>query len=186
LQQGISGNEEDESRRLSRGRMTSAAAQSQLKEDLEERERQLGNAVRAKDDIETRLEESRVVEEELRGELISAKNGLANLKSQDMNNFKALEEAQDKSERLLNKVRRRGCRCQSIQGVPYFSLCFPPCRISRGPCAFRSARPACKRSKNLDRSHRLLNLKSSFLIVPPLPTSSSAKPTARTIRLNSS
>jgi structural maintenance of chromosome 3 (chondroitin sulfate proteoglycan 6) len=125
LMEGIAGNEEGESRRLSRGRMSSAAAQSQLKEDLEERQRQLDNATQTKDDIEARVEESRAIEEELRGELISAKNELEQLRSQDMKDMKVLEEAQDKSERLLTKVRRRGCRFSNdIQCIPHFSL-FP-------------------------------------------------------------
>lgn len=105
LVEGIAGAEEDDGRRLSRGRMSSAALQAQRKEDLEERQRQLDDASRIKDDVETRLEESRAVEEELRGELITAKNELEQLKSQDNKNVKLLEEAQDKSERLLNKVR---------------------------------------------------------------------------------
>jgi DNA repair exonuclease SbcCD ATPase subunit len=121
LMEGIAGNEEGESRRRSRGRVSSAAAQSQLKEDLEERQRQLDNATQTKDDIETRVEESRAIEEELRGELISAKNKLEQLRSQDMKDMKVLEEAQDKSERLLTKVRRHCCR---------FSMIFKVVRIA--------------------------------------------------------
>lgn len=105
LMDGIGGAEEDDSRRISRGRMDSAAVQAQRKEDLEERQRQLGDAARVKDDVDVRLEETRAIEEKLRGELISAKNELEQFKSQDMKNAKQLEEAQDKSERLLNKVR---------------------------------------------------------------------------------
>lgn len=99
------GDGEEGSRRASRGRLSTAAVQAQRKEDLEDLERQLGDAAHMKDDIESRIEKARGVEEVLRGELIAAKNELEQLKSQDMKNVKALEEAQDKSERLLNKVR---------------------------------------------------------------------------------
>jgi structural maintenance of chromosome 3 (chondroitin sulfate proteoglycan 6) len=105
LMEGIAGNEEGESRRLSRGRMSSVAAQSQLKEDLEERQRQLDNATQTKDDIEARVEESRAIEEELKGERISAKSELEQLQSSNMKDMQVLDAAQDKSERLLTKVR---------------------------------------------------------------------------------
>ena len=56
------------------------------------------------EDLEARLEETRKVEAVLRKELLVAKNELEKLRGQDMENVKALEEAQDKSERFLTKV----------------------------------------------------------------------------------
>ena len=44
------------------------------------------------------------MDDELRAELISAKNELEKLRAQDEKNNRALEEAQEGSERLLNKV----------------------------------------------------------------------------------
>jgi hypothetical protein len=51
------------------------------------------------------LAEARETEQELRIALHSAKNELEQLRSKDLQNAKALEEAQDKSDRLLTKVR---------------------------------------------------------------------------------
>lgn len=72
--------------------------------ELQELQRQLEDAGKAKSDVEAQIEKNREVEAVLRKELIDSKNILEKLKSQDMQNAKKLEEAQEKSERLLNKV----------------------------------------------------------------------------------
>jgi chromosome segregation ATPase len=148
-------------RRTSFGRLSSAAeAQSQRKEDLEDKQRQLDDASRAKDDIESRLEAARAVEEELRGQLIAAKNELEQLKSKDMKNVKALEEAQEKSERLLNKVSSTTI----ISILDHFPNCcvLIICRLPpSAPCAFRNERPTCAKSKSSDRFLHHPNLKNA-------------------------
>jgi structural maintenance of chromosome 3 (chondroitin sulfate proteoglycan 6) len=84
-------------------RMSTAALQSQKKADLAERIHERDAASRIVDDIEARLLEARKVESSLRKELLVAKNELETLRGKDMNNAKALEEAQDKADRFLTK-----------------------------------------------------------------------------------
>jgi structural maintenance of chromosome 3 (chondroitin sulfate proteoglycan 6) len=103
LTEGVA--DEGSNRRASRGRMSTDAVQAQRKEDLEERKRERDTAARAMDDVEARVEEARKVEAELRKALHAAKNELEQLRGEDMQNVKAWEDAQDKSERFLTKVR---------------------------------------------------------------------------------
>lgn len=100
-------------RRSSIMRLSSKAVQAQRKEDLQDRRRQLDDAIRIRADVEGRIEACRQAEEQIRSELYASKNELEQLKSQDMKNAKALEEAQEKSERFFNKVRV----LQSIKSV---------------------------------------------------------------------
>lgn len=81
-----------------------ASLKQQLAEDLEERRRELEIAQKLRDDIDRRLEEARATEAELLGEFNQAKNELETLKNQSMKLTKEMEDFQDKSERLLNKV----------------------------------------------------------------------------------
>ena len=106
LSEGIADDDGPSDRRKSR--LSSAALQAQRKEELEDRRRQLEIQTSVKEDIEKRVEEARQEEEKHRSDLIAAKNELEQLKSQDMKNMKALEDAQDKSDRLLNKVSGSG------------------------------------------------------------------------------
>ena len=76
LTEGAGNNDDDEggsssgdsggSRRISRGRMSTAAIQAQRKEDLEERQRERDAAQRTLEDLEARLESARQVNEQLR------------------------------------------------------------------------------------------------------------------------
>ena len=84
-------------------RMTTAALQSQKKAELTERIHERDAASRIMDDIEARLTEARKVESALRKELHAAKNELETLRGKDINNAKALEEAQEKADRFLTK-----------------------------------------------------------------------------------
>jgi structural maintenance of chromosome 3 (chondroitin sulfate proteoglycan 6) len=99
LDEGVSA--EGDARRRSRG---GANAQEQRWEDLEQRQRELDDATRISDDLEARLAEARKVDNELRAELIANKGDLEKLRSTDMQNARALEDAQELAERLLNKV----------------------------------------------------------------------------------
>jgi structural maintenance of chromosome 3 (chondroitin sulfate proteoglycan 6) len=74
-------------------------------EELEDKQRELDAAMRLQEEVEAKLQEARRVDDEVRGEMVASKNEVERLKSLDMKNAKALEEAQDLTERLLNKVR---------------------------------------------------------------------------------
>jgi len=98
--------EQQQGRRQSYGgRLSTSALQQQRKEDLEDRKRERDTALQAKEDLEERLETARQFEEDLRKELNAAKTELEKLRADDMKNSKAWEEAQDKAERFLTKVR---------------------------------------------------------------------------------
>jgi structural maintenance of chromosome 3 (chondroitin sulfate proteoglycan 6) len=101
--------EDEMNRRASRGKSSSAAVQEQRREDLIIRQRELDDASRMADEIETRLAEVRQADEAFKAEMIEAKNQFEHLKSSDMKNSQALEDAQQKAEKLLNKVRARMC-----------------------------------------------------------------------------
>lgn len=95
--------EDDPSNGRRKSRLSSAAFQEQRKQELEDCLRQLEVQARVKDDIESRVETARTEEEKFRGDLISAKNGLEQLQNQDNKNMKAIADANEKTERLLNK-----------------------------------------------------------------------------------
>uniref|UniRef100_A0A7S4I268 Structural maintenance of chromosomes protein n=1 Tax=Odontella aurita TaxID=265563 RepID=A0A7S4I268_9STRA len=82
---------------------TTAAAQAQRRDDLELRRQELEDAMKAAEEIEEKLAEARKIDEELRSELIAAKNELEKLRGKDEKTTRSLEEAQEGSERLLNK-----------------------------------------------------------------------------------
>jgi structural maintenance of chromosome 3 (chondroitin sulfate proteoglycan 6) len=84
-------------------RMSTAAVQHQRKTDFAERVHERDASARVLDDVETRLDEARQVEANLRKELLTAKSELEVLRGVDMNNAKALEEAQDQADRFLTK-----------------------------------------------------------------------------------
>ena len=90
-------------RRQSRGSVSSAAVQEEQKLFLEEQERELDQATRIKEDLESRLEKARDDVQKLQESLVQAKNELEQLKTVDMKNRSNLEGANDKAERLLNK-----------------------------------------------------------------------------------
>lgn len=85
-------------------RISLADLQSQRKDDLEEKERELEQALKTRDSLQTRLDHTRKVENDLLVEFNDAKNELESLKNQSMTLAKEMEESQDISERLLNKV----------------------------------------------------------------------------------
>ena len=97
---------EDMDRRGSRGKHSSVAVQEQRREDLEQRQRELDDAIRVADEIGARLEDVRKTDASLKAEMIEAKNEFENLKSLDMKNSQALEQSQQQADKLLNKVSR--------------------------------------------------------------------------------
>lgn len=86
-------------------RLSSTAQQEQRKDELDDCERRLEVQARVKENAEERLAAAREADETYRAELLAAKNELEQLKSQDAKNAKALDDAQQKAERLANKVR---------------------------------------------------------------------------------
>jgi structural maintenance of chromosome 3 (chondroitin sulfate proteoglycan 6) len=78
--------------------------QDQLQADLNQHNRDLDEAIRIKEDLESRVERAREEVQILQEELVKAKNQLEQLKGEDTQNRLDLEEAHDKAERLLNKV----------------------------------------------------------------------------------
>jgi structural maintenance of chromosome 3 (chondroitin sulfate proteoglycan 6) len=123
LSEGITNEDEEVSGRR-KSRLSSTAAQAQRKEELEEYLRQFEIQTRVKEDIEERLDKAREEEEKYRNELIAVKNEFEQLKSQDIKNMKSLEDAQDKSDRLLNKVccSKTGCVCRVFDLSPFCRL----------------------------------------------------------------
>ena len=109
----MDGDQQQNRRQSHSGRLSISVQQHQRKEDLEDRQRERDAALRAKEDLEDRLEKARQFEEDLRKELNAAKTELEKLRADDITNSKEWEEAQDKAERFLTKV---GC-------IPPDALC---------------------------------------------------------------
>ena len=101
-------------RRVSRGKASSAAVLAQKKEDLEERERELDEAGRLAEEIEAKLVGARGVEQRLKAEVGETRTEFENLKAEDMKKKKEIEDSQDKSEKLLNKVSPLALAFRSI------------------------------------------------------------------------
>jgi len=114
-------NDEDISRRTSRGKSSSDAALEQRREDSTTRQRELEDAIGITNEIESRLADVRETDTSLKGQLVEAKNEFEHLKSQDAKNSQALEIAQQKSEKLLNKrsmtVSKRELYMRKIQDL---------------------------------------------------------------------
>lgn len=99
--------DEEMDRRGSRGKASYVSVLEQRKDDLEFRRRELEDAIRTADEIESRLADVRKADISIKAELIEAKNEFENLKLQDMKNSQALEQAQQEADKLLNKVNRK-------------------------------------------------------------------------------
>lgn len=107
--QGLQGSaqeedEEDFSGRANAGRSTYALRIEQRKDELAEKQHELEVAARALHGIDSRLAEARGAEEKVSHELSSTRGDLDKLKSTDAKTKKHLEEAHEKSEKMLTKV----------------------------------------------------------------------------------
>ncbi|KAL7551342.1 hypothetical protein ACHAWF_014534 [Thalassiosira exigua] len=80
-----------------------AASQARMKEDLEQKRRELEEATFASDDVEKQLSEVKATDEKLRAEILKIKNNFDKLKTQDASYQKELEESHETQEKLLNK-----------------------------------------------------------------------------------
>jgi structural maintenance of chromosome 3 (chondroitin sulfate proteoglycan 6) len=86
------------------GATTAANFQESKQRELEERQKELEEASKAVEDLDEKLQEARQAEQDLQSELVAAKSELDKLRNQDAKNRKALEEASEKSEKLMSKV----------------------------------------------------------------------------------
>jgi structural maintenance of chromosome 3 (chondroitin sulfate proteoglycan 6) len=118
---------------------TLAAKIARQQGELEEKRHELEVAARGLHGIEERLAEARKVEQDICAELVATKGQLEKLKGQDSTTKKALEEAQDKSERMLNKVSFRSSKGREQRSATnsWFAIFV---FSSRGLCASPSAR----------------------------------------------
>eukprot|EP00581_Thalassiosira_minuscula_P013662 CAMPEP_0183727262 /NCGR_PEP_ID=MMETSP0737-20130205/25262_1 /TAXON_ID=385413 /ORGANISM="Thalassiosira miniscula, Strain CCMP1093" /LENGTH=1291 /DNA_ID=CAMNT_0025958855 /DNA_START=198 /DNA_END=4073 /DNA_ORIENTATION=- len=78
-------------------------SQSQMKEDLEQKYRDLEEATQTAEDVEKQLLQVKAIDEKLRNEIASIKSNFEKLKAQDAAYQKELEESHEIQEKLLNK-----------------------------------------------------------------------------------
>lgn len=101
--QGISAPDEDEDDGDDRARASFAAKVELQKDELEQKILERDGADRVMHGVDERLTDARASAAGIKGELIATKGELETLKSKDAKNKKALEEAQDGSDRMLTK-----------------------------------------------------------------------------------
>ena len=75
-----------------------------MKEELEQKRRELEEATAQAEDVEKQLAEVKATDESLRAEILKIKNNFDKLKTQDASYQKELEECHESQEKLLNKV----------------------------------------------------------------------------------
>eukprot|EP00956_Cyclotella_meneghiniana_P043716 scaffold284506_cov89-Cyclotella_meneghiniana.AAC.1 len=101
------------------GATNTSANQAVLKEELEQKQRELEEATQALEDVEKHLAEVKSVDENLRSEIATIKNDLEKLKTQDAQYQKELEDTHAEQEKLLNKrsmcIQRREDYMRKIQ-----------------------------------------------------------------------
>lgn len=101
------------------GATNTSANQAVLKEELEQKKRELEEATQALEDAEKQLTEVKFVDENLRSEIATIKNDLEKLKTQDARYQKELEDTHAEQEKLLNKrsmcIQRREDYMRKIQ-----------------------------------------------------------------------
>jgi len=83
---------------------SSSMLQDQRKRELEDRRQHLVQATQDVTSVDKQLEECRREEEQIKVELRAAKHELDKLKGQDIKNSTLLDEASEKSEKLMSKV----------------------------------------------------------------------------------
>jgi len=93
------------SRRSSTGGGNAGVSQAQMKEELEQKRRDLEEATQTAEDVEKQLAEVKTIDKNLRAEIVSIKDNFDKLKTQDAKYQKELEGSHESQEKLLNKVR---------------------------------------------------------------------------------
>ena len=91
-------------RRSTDGQPASRIAQKERKEDLEQLNRELDEAIQNADDVEQRVAEAKKLDENLYAELSEARKELDELRAKDVQILKELEDARKREEKLMNKV----------------------------------------------------------------------------------
>lgn len=86
------------------GNKNNSISQAQMKEELEQKQRELEEATQTAEDMEKQLMEVKTIDEKLRTEIVNIKNNFDKLKTQDATYQKELEESHENQEKLLNKV----------------------------------------------------------------------------------
>jgi septal ring factor EnvC (AmiA/AmiB activator) len=82
----------------------SGVSQAKMKEELEQKRRELEEATQTAEKVERQLAEAKTIDEELRAAIRELKNNFDKLKTQNAAYQKELEESHESQERLLNKV----------------------------------------------------------------------------------
>merc|ERR1711971_102731 len=85
------------------GNKNNSISQAQMKEELEQKQRELEEATQTAEDMEKQLMEVKTIDEKLRTEIVNIKNNFDKLKTQDATYQKELEESHENQEKLLNK-----------------------------------------------------------------------------------
>lgn len=83
---------------------SSSMLQDRRRRELGGRQQQLVQAAQDVADVDRRVEDCRRVEEEIKGQLRAAKHELDRLKGLDIKNSKLLDDASERSEKLMSKV----------------------------------------------------------------------------------
>ena len=109
----------ESSPRARSGTGNASVNQAALKEELEQKQRELEEATQALEDVEKQLAEVKTTDENLRAEIATIKSDLEKYKTQDAQYQKELEEAHEQQEKLLNKrsmcIQRREDYMRKIQ-----------------------------------------------------------------------
>jgi chromosome segregation ATPase len=94
----------DNERRQSFRRLSTAQVRDQQKSELAERKLERDSAARHKAEVSGQLDEARKSESEIKKELMALAKRLDDLQAEDMKNVKAWEDSEHQSERFLTKV----------------------------------------------------------------------------------
>lgn len=86
---------------------STASVRAARQQEAEERRQEMEAAATVKDELEGRLEDAREQQHDLKRDMVAAKTELEKYRSEDAKISRAIEEAQDQSDRLLNKVSNK-------------------------------------------------------------------------------
>jgi DNA repair exonuclease SbcCD ATPase subunit len=82
----------------------SVVSQAKMKEELEQKRRELEEATQTTEEVERQLAEAKTIDKNLRSAIRELKNNFDKLKTQNAAYQKELDESHESQERLLNKV----------------------------------------------------------------------------------
>ena len=134
---------------------TAKLRQDQRTRDLEERRQQLKQAVKDLGEIEASIEKERKAAEDIKADLLAAKNNLEKLKEKDMKTSKLLEESQAKADKFMSKV---GCHSIWNKYAPWIGIK----SLSSSPFAL-----AVQKSMNLQKRENYVKKIQDLGSLPP-------------------